>query len=129
MLQIIPNPNLEAKDIKLLREICKKSISEIREASASTTPIREIEIFKTEWDVEKVELVQIYRHFASLDTPPFRIKEVNEYGLDEYLNPEQFKTRIEHWRGIEIETEMNTELELGEISHPDQFKPTTEDWT
>jgi hypothetical protein len=129
MIQIIPNLNLEAKDIKLLRSICKKSISEIRESSASRTPIREIEIFKTEWEEEKVELVKIYKLFVSEPNPPFSIKEVNEFGLDETVTPEMFRNRIEHWRGIELETEMHTELELGEISHPDQFKPSSEEWT
>ena len=129
MIQVIPNSNLEAKDIKFLRGICKKSISEIREASASSKPIREIEIFETGWEEEKIEIVQIYRLFVSEPSPPFSVKEVDEYGLDETLTPEMFRNRIEHWRGIELETEMNNELELGEILHPDEFKPSSDEWT
>jgi hypothetical protein len=129
MIQIIPSPNLEAKDIKFLRGICKISIAEIRDASKNGTPIREIEIFKTEWDEEKIELVDIYRHYASNDSAVYLIKEVNEFGLDEILTPEKLRNRIEHWRGIELETEMDTELELREITHPEQFNPTTKEWT
>lgn len=128
MIQIIPNSYLDAEDIKLLSDISKRSSSEIRKASVFMTPVREIKIFKTDWEQEKVALIEIYRHFAAADDPPFTVREVDEFGLNELLTPEQLKSRIEHWRGIEVEAELSMELELGEISTPDQFVPSSKDW-
>ena len=129
MIQIIPKSDISTRDIMFFRGISKKSISEIKEAAAQGYPVREFKAFSGEWRDERKELVEVYRHFESSENPPYRIKEVDNYGLDEFLTPEKLRNRIEHWREIELETECDIELELGEISHPDEFEPKSENWT
>jgi hypothetical protein len=99
------------------------------EAAKNQTAIRDIHVFAGEWETERAALAKIYEHCSSNAERPYWIKESDEYGLDELLSPELLKKRIDHWRSIELETQMSTDLELGEINDPSEFIPHDDDWT
>lgn len=124
MVSVIPNANPSVTELKYFREISTKSISEILRASETKTSIRDFKILGTEWNEEKKVLAKIMNRFITDESVPFQLIEDNELMTQEFA-----QNRLRFWRGIELETEMDVELELGEISHSHEFKPSSEDWT
>jgi hypothetical protein len=64
MLSLIPKPNPQAADIKLLRSYSELSIAEIRRAAETGASIREFRIFESYWESERFIIGQLYQMFA-----------------------------------------------------------------
>ncbi len=128
MLSLIPKPDVTAAGIKVLRSYTALGISDIRRCAADGESIREIEIFGSDWQDECLLIGQIADLLAAGQPVPFDVVEHDEFGSHELLTSEHLDTRIEHWHEIEQETDMHTELELGEISSPDDFHPEDSEW-
>ena len=126
MISIIPKRQIDNHDIKILRHISSLSIAEIKLASREQTPIRTFEIFGNDWDNQRKELLDIYKLYLS-NNPPFII--IDSEDQINPLSPTKLKLKLEFWRSIEIDTQMNSDLEMGYINNPADFEQHDEDWT
>jgi len=126
MIEIIPKKNLNAAEIKVLREISSLSISQIKKASSEGTSIRCFEAFVNNWEEQRVELVSIY-HLYLEDDAPFTVVNLDS-GTQELLTPEQLYSTFKFWRSIELKEQKNSDLEMGYINNPNEFLPHDEDW-
>jgi|GEM_PF-4299511 len=127
-ISIVPVHPLSVADIKVLRSLSACSISTIKRAAELQTSIRDFEIFGSHWEEERPTLAKLYRHYSSDVRTPYTVRESSKSGDDEYLSPEDLKTRMEFWRSIELKTELHMDLRLGYIHDPDEFQPHDEDW-
>lgn len=113
--------------ISRLRQITRLSISEIRTRAVAGDVIFEITPFQNNWQEIRYELVRIAHEIADGALP---LKVTKAYGDDESsVSVQMLYNLIGHFRQIEIETQRDTMLELGEISDPSEFTPHDEDWT
>lgn len=128
MICIVPKPELTVQQIARLRKMCSLGLAEIRHAANVQTPVREINIFGSQWQSERLFLRELALEYSSDMNVPFIVRETNEYGLNEVLSPESLRHRLEFWRGIELEQQMLSDLENGFISSPEEFVPHDEEW-
>ncbi|WP_145248888.1 hypothetical protein [Aeoliella mucimassa] len=75
-----------------------------------------------------MKLVKIAKAIESGDLP-FKVTEVYEDGSEADVSPTMLRNLIQHFREIELETQRDTMLELGDIEIPSQFTPVDDDWT
>lgn len=61
-------------------------------------------------------------------TLPFLASEVVS-GVEEDIDTERLQARLKRLRDIELETQLHTSLELGEIKSISEFAPYDDDWT
>lgn len=127
MIEIVPTNEVGAAEIKILREISALSISQIKNASKKRLPIKSFEIFGSDWEKQRVELVLIYHLYSSNQNVPFVVINTDS-GEQEQLTPEELLGCFKFWRSIELETQKNTDLEMGYISDPSEFEAHDEDW-
>ncbi|MBV7314295.1 hypothetical protein [Shewanella sp. NIFS-20-20] len=127
MIEVIPKKNISASDLKILRSISSLGFSEIKAASSKGKPIRRFEIFGSEWQTERMELVAIYNLYASNSGTPFFILDT-ETDKPKKISSKELSSKFEFWREIELETQMNSDLENGYIKSPSEFEPHDEDW-
>ncbi len=126
MIDIVPKTGIGAAELKVLREISSLSVSEIKTASVEGSSIRTFEIFGSDWESQRMELIDIYNIYSIQDAP-FSVVET-EGAEKKLLSPSELKSKFEFWRGIELETQMNSDLEMGYIKDPSEFEPHDEDW-
>ena len=69
---------------------------------------------------------RIYKLYSDKNAP-FTVID-NDGDQRKLLSPPELKSKFEFWRGIELETQMNTDLEIGYIKDPDEFEPHDDDW-
>ena len=119
---------LSARLISRLRQLTHLPISEIRERAKQGEPLLEVAAFTNQWKEDRHTLVDVARGIESNDLP-FAVTEVCEDGTESDVSATMLRNLIDHFRGIELETQRDTMLELGEIESPDQFVPYDEDWT
>ena len=103
------------------------SIAEIRDRAASGTPLLEVTAFDRDWQDARVLLVRIAREIAAGELP-LTVSEVHG-SSESSVSPELLSNLIQHFRGIELQTQRDTMLELGELDDPAEFTPYDEDWT
>jgi len=132
LISIIPKANITPTGIKHLRDFTAMSLGEIQTASRNSQSICDINIFG-QFDgmsdtVRRQLLVRIATEMAATDVP-YCVFEIYNNGEKEELNAETLRNRIAHWRRIELETQMLTDLERGHIDTRDDFVPHDEDWT
>ena len=72
-------------------------------------------------------LVRLSREIDGGTLPMTVVESVD--GDESDVSPEMLRNLIQHYRAIEIETQMQTELELGEINDRSEFTPHDDDWT
>lgn len=123
-LETDPSATLIAR----FRKLTQLSISEIRDRAGNSKPLLEISAFTNQWQDDRHTLVDIADRIESNDLP-FAVSEVFEDGTESNVSVTMLRNLIDQFRGIELQTQRDTMLELGEIEHPDQFEPYDEDWT
>lgn len=128
MIRVIPKPAPTAQQLAKLRKLCGLSIAGIRDAARAEESIRDVAIFHSQWQSERLFLRELSREYSSDTNAYFIVHEVNDCGLNEALTPDDLKSRLEFWRGIELEQQMQSDLENGYISSPDEFSPHDDDW-
>jgi len=128
MIRVIPKSTLAVQQLAKLRKLCGLSIAAIRDAAAGQESIRDVAIFSSQWQSERLFLRDLSREYSSDTNAPFIVCEVNDYGLNEALTPLMLRTRLEFWRGIELEQQMQSDLDNGYISSPEEFFPHDEEW-
>jgi hypothetical protein len=119
---------LSAALIARLRQLTQLPMSEIRDRAKQGEPLLEVSAFTNQWQDDRHMLLELARGIESNDLP-FTVTEVYEDGSESDVSLAMLRNLIDHFRGIELETQRDTMLELGEIEHPDQFEPYDEDWT
>jgi hypothetical protein len=124
MLSVIPKPNPKPDDIKLLKSYSDASVSEIKRAAESGSSIRDFRIFEGDWESERCVIARLYREFAGNSSVPFLLREDGEL----FETPESFRERLEGLRQTELQTQRDTDLEMGFIQTPEEFKPHDEEW-
>lgn len=124
MLSLIPKPNLEPDDIRLLRSYSDASISEIRRAAETGSSIRDFRIFEGDWQSERIIIAKLYREFAGSSAVPFVLGEEGQ----RFETPESFRQWLEGLRQIELQTQRDTDLEMGFIRTPEEFEPHDDEW-
>lgn len=127
MINIIPNPNISASDIKILRRICSLGMTEIKAASSKGEAVRVFNIFGNDWQNERLALVAVYEMYKSQIGCPFFVIDTNS-SVQKKLSPDELHSKFIFWRSIELETQMNSDLENGYIKSPAEFEPHDEDW-
>ncbi|MCP4123961.1 MAG: hypothetical protein GY751_19615 [Bacteroidetes bacterium] len=128
MIEIVPKSKLTSADIRRLRELSSQSISEIRKASMTQSPIRIFRIFEGDWESERVILAKISREYSTDPDIPYFVRETEEGTESKFLLPEDLRKSIKGWRSVELETQRNIDLENGYIATPKEFQPHDEDW-
>ncbi|QDT71661.1 hypothetical protein [Lacipirellula limnantheis] len=103
-------------------------MSEIRDRARRGEPLLEVSPFTNQWHDDRHTLVDLARGIESNDLP-FAITEVCEDGTESDVSITMLRNLLDQFRGIELQTQRDTMLELGEIENPDQFEPYDEDWT
>jgi hypothetical protein len=119
--------NLSAPNISRLREFTGLSIADIRARASAGTPLLEITAFNNNWQDERLRLVRIANDIEAGQLP-LRISELHQT-QEHPVTLEILRNHIAHFRQIELETQRNAMLELGEIDDPSQFVPYDDDWT
>lgn len=127
MIEIKPIKNIGSIEIKTLRKLCSKSIAEIIKAARENQSIRTFHIFGQDWENQRQELVAVYNLYASEEGAPFVVVDTEENESEE-LSPQDLYRRLQFWRGIELETQMNSDLENGHIKNPGEFVAHDDDW-
>lgn len=118
---------LSAGLIAQLRRITQLSIAEIRSRAANHVPLFDITAFQNDWQETRYRLVQVAREIEA-GRLPLIVTEVHDN--DESPVPiEMLRNLIQQFREIELQTQRDTMLEMGEISDPSEFEPYDEDWT
>lgn len=116
-----------ASSISRLRSLTSLSISDIRTRAAKGEALIEIEAFRNDWQEARLLLVNLSRLIED-GSLPLSVSDLED-GVESPVSPEMLRGLIDHYRGIELETQMHTELELGEINDRSEFVPQDEDWT
>ena len=128
MIEIIPVESPTVEDLKILRTLTEMGLAEIKAAATNQTAICQIQIFEGDWQSERHVLAKIYNPYRSEQPVPWRVRESDEFGEEEFLSPKGLKSRLEYWRSLELETQRNVDLESGLIATPEEFEPHDEDW-
>lgn len=130
MIKVIPKATLSASMIAALRNISGRSLADIRRASAEQCSIRDVALFASNWQTERLFLAELARQYSGDPHVPFTVWEADEAGLDEdeELDPERFMARLKLCREIELEQQMHSDLEMGYITSPEQFTPHDDHW-
>lgn len=102
-------------------------MSEIRDRARRGEPLVEVSAFTNQWQEDRQTLVDLARGMESNDLP-FTVTEVCEDGTESDVSVSMLRNLLLHFREIELETQRDTMLQLGEIENPDQFEPYDEDW-
>lgn len=110
-----------------LRQLTSLSISEIRSRAVAGEAIFEITPFQSDWQTRRTTLVQVAHEIAD-GSLPLKITELHA-DRESAVSLQMLKNLIEQFRQIEVESQKDTMLELGEISDPAEFIPYDEDWT
>lgn len=118
---------LPASVISRLRAITNLSIAEIRERAAANEALLEITAFQGDWQERRRLLAAVARDIAA-GALPLSMSLAHRNG-EESIAPQTLENLIQQFREIELETQTDTMLELGEIDDPSQFTPDDEDWT
>lgn len=126
MIRIIPRSELTATQIGALRKIYSLGIGDVRAAAASQSSIRDIVVFGSNWEEERLFLVDLWR-WHSEGNAPFELFELAKSGRCEPLSSSQLAARLKHYRAIELE-QMLSDLECGYIESHADFQPHDEDW-
>jgi hypothetical protein len=102
-------------------------MAEIRSRAVAGDPVFEVTPFQSDWQDLRRVLVQVARDISSgllqlTVTERFASRE-------EPVSLEMLHHLINQFRQIELDTQRDTMLELGEITDPAEFAPYDEDWT
>ena len=127
MICIIPTPDPGAAQVAELRGLCALDINTIRDAAATRTSIRDIEVFGEHWEDERRFLAALWRVY-SRGNAAFEVQEQRPDGSFDIVSPEDLASRLEHYREIELEQQMLSDLECGHIDQPEAFEPHDDDW-
>ena len=128
MIKVIPKAALSAAMIAALRKMSNRSLAEIRNAAAAQSSIRDVDPFASNWQEERLFLAALARHYADDPEAPFTVRESDETGFEEMLDPGQFMARLKMCRDIELEQQMHSDLEMGTIASREQFVPHDAEW-
>lgn len=120
-------PTLSAPNIFRLRRFTGLSIAEIRARASAGDPLLEITAFDNDWQGERLRLVRIANEIEAGELP-LTVSESHQTE-ESPVSLEMLRNLIAHFRQIELETQRDTMLELGEIGDPSQFVPYDDDWT
>lgn len=118
---------LSAALLSRLRQITPLSISEIRSRASAGEPLLEISAFTNTWREDRRKLVTITNEIQA-GLLPLTVTEVHG-SKESPVSINMLRNLIAHFRQIELDTQRDTMLEMGEIDDPSQFTPHDEDWT
>lgn len=124
----VPETSISAALISQLRKLTSLSIAEIRDRVATGQPVMELAAFSNTWQADRVRLVDIAKRMEAGELR-LVVTEVYESGRESPVSSEMLRNLIAQFRHIELETQRDTLLELGEIHDPAQFQPDDDDWT
>jgi hypothetical protein len=110
-----------------LRRISDLSMADIRRRATSQDPLLDITPFQNDWQQTRRLLVKIARGIEA-GTLPLEVTEVHD-SEESPVPLEMLRNLIQQFRSIELQTQRDTMIELGELSDPADFTPQDEDWT
>lgn len=84
--------------------------------------------FENTWQEDRHKLVELANRIESEDLP-LAVTEVDGDHRESPVSTLMLRNLIAQFRGIELDTQRDSMLELGEIDDPAQFEPCDEDWT
>ncbi len=119
--------NPSADEIRIFRRFTNLGISEIRRRAKVGQSLLQIVAFENNWQENRGVLAEIVRGMFD-GTLPFLASEVVS-GVEEDIDTERLQARLKRLRDIELETQLHTSLELGEIKSISEFAPYDDDWT
>lgn len=111
-----------------VRNLSDLSISEIRYRISNGLPVFEITAFTNNWKEDR-ELIVNLVNLIEAEVLPMAVTEIHHNESESPVSNAMLRNLIQRFRDIELETQMNTMLELGEIDAPSNFEPYDDDWT
>jgi hypothetical protein len=126
MVEIIPDHPLDAVQVGQLVHLLGVSIGHVRRCSERREPVLRIEVFGGRWQDERVLLVLLHRAITT-GQAPLSIRDTDDGS--QRLSTDELRARLLFWRGIELEQERATYLEIGAIASPSEFESAEPDWT
>lgn len=109
--------------LKAGAELTGESAMQVKKKVSAGLPLLEVVPWQKNWHHVRNRLPGL------VEDERFRFAEVYENGDEEDLTPIRLRNRLEHWRGIELETQRDLDLEEGLIDDPEDFVPHDEDWS
>ena len=112
---------LSTQDIAALRPLCPLSIAELRRRASCGESMLDIPVVSGDWPAEETRLAVLVAGVAdgSLPLVIFGF----ESGHEEALSGAQALQRLDLLRHIAHQQDVQTQLELGHIASPAQYKP------
>jgi hypothetical protein len=129
MIEIVPTENISMEGVKILRSLCSQSISEIKAASRNGVPVLSIESFEGDWESNRKILAKVAREYQVSGGVYFFVRTKEAEFDAEFLSPEEYIESLQGLRELELEAQLNSDLEMGYISSPEEFVPHDEEWT
>jgi hypothetical protein len=129
MIAIIPKKNVRSHDLVILPKFSNLSISQIKQASINSSPIKTFDVFEGSWETERVRLAEMTKMYIKNQNLPYQIVLIEDSKIVEILSPTGLQNKLKYLRNIELENQRNSDIENGFISKPSEFKPHDEDWT
>ena len=127
MNRVVPKKTITSAQIAALRKISTLGISQIKSAAQWGGSVRDVSVFGSDWDDERIFLGELWRSY-SLGNAPFDVYEQSRTGKLEHLSPAQLEAILRHYREIELDQQMQSDLECGFIGSHDEFIPHDEEW-
>ncbi len=124
----VTNASPTASLISQLRRLTAFSISDIRDRVATGRPLIELTPFRNTWREDRAKLVDLANRIETGELP-LAVTEVYDDETESPISPIMLRNLIAHFRDIELQTQRDTMLEIGEIEDPSQFQPYDDDWT
>jgi hypothetical protein len=122
-------PDLSVADIRSLREICALGIGELKRRARDGGIILEFHVFGTDWQDDREKILRLISLVEQESVPLEIYEQWHTEEREERLPVTVARQRLEVFRGIELETQMDSDLEAGHISAPGGFEPHDGDWS
>ncbi len=126
------HPDLSVPDIRVLRQVCPLGFADMKRRAREGAAIIEFGVFDGDWQENRTKIVGLVDRVeeGSLPLDIYELSDPLGFEPEERaLSVADARRLLGDLRGIELETQMNTQLEEGYITSPDQFEPYDEDWT
>jgi hypothetical protein len=107
--------------------ISQHSISEITRRAAAQESLLDIAVFSGEWPASKPRILEVLQSIEGGTLPlATYFVEANSHETEEPLTVEQARQRLQFFREIRLQQDVQAQLRDGHISSPEQYTPLPE---
>jgi hypothetical protein len=120
---------LSVQEVAAVRRMSPHSISEIQRRASSQSSVVDIPVFSGEWPTSKAKVVALLEAIEAATLPLdvyFVEMQEGSQETEERLTVKKAQQRLQFFRGIALEQDMQAQLEGGYISSPEEYTPLPE---